>query len=149
MKRFIVAVVIVVSASVAALVGAPARGGTSTEVLRIYDPTGQVKTELTISDIVRSSALADRSIGGVPALVFALTKSGQGKLHVLTRGLARRGARLHRNQVFAIAIDGHVYSTPFIDYKVEPDGIPAGGSGMEMNVSSFALAKKLAFELRG
>ena len=148
MKRLTVAVVIVVSASLAALAGAPARGGTSAETLRIYDPTGQVKTELTISDIVRSSAMADRSVGGVPALIFTLTKSGQAKFHVLTRALARRGARLHRNQVFAIAIDGHVYATPFIDYKVEPDGIPAGPA-MEMNVSSFALAKKLAFELRG
>jgi hypothetical protein len=149
-KRITVAVVIVVSASLAALVGAPARGGTSAEVLRIYDPTGQVKTELTISDIVRSSAVADRSVGGVPALIFALTKSGQAKFHVLTRALARRGARLHKHQVFAIAIDGHVYSTPFIDYKVFPGGFPAAGSpDMEMNLSSFALAKKLAFELRG
>jgi hypothetical protein len=148
-QRLTVSVLLVVTASLAvAAWSAPARSVTSRQLLRIYDPTRQVKTELTISDVVRSSVLADRTVGGVPALAFTLTKAGAAKFHVLTRALARRGARLHRNQVFAIAIDGHVYATPFIDYKVDPDGIPAGPD-MEMNVSSYALAKKLAFELRG
>jgi hypothetical protein len=146
-KRLTVTALIVVSASLALLATSAAWGRTSQVALRIYDPSGQVKTEVTSADVVRSSVRASPGPGGA-VLSFDLTKQGASKFHTLTRALARRGARLHRRQAFAVEIGGKVFSRPWIDYRVNPDGLP-GDSGIEIDLSRLAVAQRLAKEILG
>lgn len=138
--------------AVAALVLAavlPCQGwaGRRTEI-RIYDPTGRVRTQLNASDIVRSSARALRGVGGSGAwLYFAFTKTGDAKFRALIRALSHRGGVLHRQQYLAFAIDGHVYSRGRIDDKEFPNGL-VGDSGFELQDLSLTLARRLAGLIR-
>lgn len=61
--------------------------GKSQVEFRVYDPTGVVRTEVTESDVVRSSVHALR-VGGSTTLYVGLTKIGASKFHTLTRALA-------------------------------------------------------------
>ena len=79
---------------------------------------------------------------------FELTGHGQESFLQLTRGLAQRGAKLHRVQHFAIAVRGRVYSRPFIDYRLSPDGLEANTGVVISNVPPSS-AKRLADVLRG
>lgn len=105
MRRFTVSMLAVSLALIASSAG---WAGNSRVEFRVYDPTGVVRTEVTGSDVVRSSVHAVR-VSGTVHLYGGLTKTGASKFQSLTRALARRGARLHRPQSFAVAIDGHVY----------------------------------------
>jgi preprotein translocase subunit SecD len=117
--------------------------------LRIYDADGHAKPELTLADIVRSSVRADFDPSSRQAvLFFAFTKPGDRKFHLLTRALARRGARLHRYQHFAFAVNGHVYTRPFIDYKAYPNGFATGSVGVSMSLPSVKVARRLAGLIR-
>jgi SecD/SecF fusion protein len=52
-------------------------------------------------------------------------------------------------QHFAIVLDGELKSTPYIDYKQNPDGIDPTGSGAEIsNIRSYGEAKDLAIVLK-
>jgi hypothetical protein len=63
--------------------------------------------------------------------------------------LARRGAELGKPQHFLLAIDGVVYMAPYIDYGVNPDGIPADNGIQFSGLGSLDEARKLADALRG
>jgi hypothetical protein len=115
---------------------------------RLFDPTGHVPAEVATADILRSAARAYPEPGGSAALFVQLTPRGASEFHALTRGLARRGARLHRRQSFVVTIDGHVYARPFVDYKASPDGLD-GRSGLELQGLKLATARRLAKEIRG
>lgn len=145
MKALTAAALLVLSISLATSAG---RAGTKQYELRIYDPTRQVKTEVTSAEVVRSSVRASRGPAGSGILDFALTKPGASRFLSLTRALARRGARLHRNQSFALAIGGRVFSRPFVDYRRFPGGLP-GNAGIEVQLPRLAAAQKLAKEIRG
>jgi hypothetical protein len=80
-------------------------------------------------------------------LHFRLTGQGATKFHALTRGLARRGARLRRNLAVAIEIDGRVRARPFVDYRLYPDGLD-GSQGIEVQLPR-ALARRFAKQIRG
>jgi hypothetical protein len=77
-----------------------------------------------------------------------LTARGQRRFRQLTRGLAHRGANLHRAQHFAIAVRGRVYSRPLIDYRLTPDGLDATQGVTISNVPQ-RMVKRLADVLRG
>ncbi len=52
-------------------------------------------------------------------------------------------------QHFAIVLDGELKSTPYIDYKQNPDGIDPSTGGAEVsNIASFSEAKNLALVLQ-
>jgi preprotein translocase subunit SecD len=79
---------------------------------------------------------------------FELTAHGQRTFLQLTRGLAHRGAKLHRVEHFAIAVRGRVYSRPSIDYRLTPDGLDTSPGVSIANVPP-NVAKRLADALRG
>ena len=90
--------------------------------------------------------------------------SGNKKFHEITRAEARRGQELSAAagqtgsdqatvqkfaQHFAIVLDGKLRSTPYIDYKQNPDGIDPSGGGAEIsNMQSIGEAKDLALVLK-
>lgn len=120
---------------------------TSRYELRVYDPTGRERTEITTADVVHSSVRVVRQSGRTASLFFYLTKTGAARFHILTRALARRGARLHRHQHFAVEVGGRVYVRPWVDYLTFPDGLP-GDSGIEMDGVPLATARRLARLIR-
>ena len=89
---------------------------------------------------------------------------GNRKFHDITRAEAQRGAGLaaaagqtssdpnvvqQYAQHFAIVLDGKLQSTPYIDYKQNPDGIDPSGGGAEIsNIQSIGQAKDLALVLK-
>jgi len=115
-------------------------------VLRIYDPAGEVKAEVGINDVVRSSARAFREPGGYAAVSFRLTARGVVKCNRLMRGLARRGARLRRAQRFVIEIDGEVRRI-VVDYRAYPDGVDCA-PGLRLTGLRLSLAQRLAKRIR-
>jgi preprotein translocase subunit SecD len=90
--------------------------------LRIYDPLGNVKGQVTESDVLRRTARASQEPDGSWSVTFRLTDEGEKEFHRLTRGLAKRGVRLHRPQRFRIEMNGRVESRSTIDYRIFPDG---------------------------
>ena len=115
--------------------------------LRIYDPAGHARVEVTDRDVVPSSVKTWRG-DGATNINFELTARGQRSFLRLTRSLARRGAKLHRAQHFAIAVRGRVYSRPFIDYRLTPGGLDAK-SGLSIANVPPSEAKRVANALRG
>jgi SecD/SecF fusion protein len=87
---------------------------------------------------------------------------GNKKFHDITRAEAQRGAALAAAagqtgadavqtyaQHFAIVLDGKLQSTPYIDYKQNPDGIDPSGGGAEIsNIATIGEAKDLALVLK-
>jgi hypothetical protein len=106
-----------------------------------------VKLELTTADVVPSSAQAQRLAGGSAVLYVGFTSKGAAKFCRLTRALARRGARLHRQQRFAVAVGFGIYVRPLVDYRASPDGL-CGAPGFEVQGMRLALARQLAQQIR-
>ena len=95
---------------------------------------------------------------------LGFTGKGAKKFHDITREEAQRGAAdaaaagqtgsdpntiQQFAQHFAIVLDGELQSTPYIDYKQNPDGIDPTGTGAEIsNISSIGEAKDLALVLQ-
>jgi hypothetical protein len=114
--------------------------------LRIYDPAQLVRATVTSADV--SYAHADTSPQTGQALVeLGLTARGVHSFCTLTRALAVRGARRHSFQHLAVAVDGHVYARPFIDYRANPRGL-CGSPAFEIAVATPALAHELAAEIK-
>jgi SecD/SecF fusion protein len=122
--------------------------------------------EATGKDLKLSGIQADISTQGQGNVVrLDFTGEGRSKFHAITRAEAQRGqiaanaagqtgsdlnTVLQFAQHFAIVLDGDLKSTPYIDYKQNPDGIdPVGGGGAEIsNIGSFGEAKDLALVLQ-
>ena len=128
------------------IVPAACGGSQSPVELRMYDPAGQVRSEVTLADVVRSSARATLARGVAPSLDFRLTNRGILRCDSLTRALARRGARLGLNQAVALEINGRVYARPTVDYRLYPDGLDCS-SGIEVALK-LKTAQRLASEIR-
>jgi hypothetical protein len=78
-----------------------------------------------------------------PIVLVQLTPAGREAFHDLTRTLAQRG-RGDDLQHLAIVIDDRVYSVPFIDGRITPDGID-GAEGTHISGSlTRAQARELA-----
>jgi hypothetical protein len=114
---------------------------------RIYDPSGSSKIEIGGIDIHRSTARVVRLVGSA-AVNLDLTQAGELKPCRLTRAVAQRGARFHRQQEIAIAIDGHVYARPRIDYRTSPRGL-CGSPAIEFAGQDLHTAQKLVRLIRG
>jgi SecD/SecF fusion protein len=121
--------------------------------------------EATGTDLKLSAIRADISTQGQGNVVqLGFTGKGADKFHKITREEAHRGALkaagagqdssdqqtvLQFAQHFAIVLDGELKSTPYIDYKQNPDGIDPTGTGAEIsNIQSFGEAKDLALVLQ-
>jgi hypothetical protein len=127
----------------------PALCGRPTQTdISIYDPTHHVKVELTSDDFVPSSARAEPQPGGSASLYVGFTSEGAAKFCRLTRDLARRGARLHREQHFAFAAGLAIYARPRVDHRANPEGI-CGAPGVEVSGMRPALARVVALGIRG
>jgi len=132
-----------------------------------YDPENAVKPvpEATGKDLQLSAIRADISTQGQGNVVqLGFTGEGAKKFHDITREEAQRGAAkataagqtgsdlntvVQFAQHFAIVLDGQLKSTPYIDYKQNPDGIDPTGTGAEIsNINSFGEAKDLALVLQ-
>ena len=128
-----------------------------------YDPPAI--PEATGEDLKLSDIAADISTQGQGNVVrLGFTGKGDTKFHDITRAEAQRGAALAAAagqtgsdqatvqqfaQHFAIVLDGQLQSTPFIDYKQNPDGIDPTGTGAEIsNIASIGEAKDLALVLQ-
>jgi SecD/SecF fusion protein len=128
-----------------------------------YDPPAV--PEATGEDLKLSDIAADISTQGQGNVVrLGFTSKGADKFHEITRDEAQRGAGLAAAagqtgsdpntiqqfaQHFAIVLDGQLQSTPYIDYKQNPDGIDPRGTGAEIsNIQSLGEAKDLALVLQ-
>jgi SecD/SecF fusion protein len=121
--------------------------------------------EATGADLKLSDIAADISTQGQGNVVrLGFTGKGATKFHEITRAEAIRGANAANAagqtgsdlntvqqfaQHFAIVLDGELRSTPYIDYKQNPDGIDPRGTGAEIsNIRSIGEAKDLALVLQ-
>jgi hypothetical protein len=134
-------------AALSAVLATAACGNSDRPELRIYDPTGRAKEEVTIADVVPSSARASRQPDGSAALSFSFTREGASKFHRLTRSLARRGAEVHRPQRVAIEINGRRH-TNVVDYRAFPNGLD-GSAGVQLAMLRLPDAQRLAADIRG
>jgi SecD/SecF fusion protein len=93
-----------------------------------------------------------------PVVLMQFTGAGKKAFHRITQREAQRGAvggdcnqgKPPPNvQHFAIVLDRQIQSTPYIDYCVNPDGIPGdNGAQIDMGGSGLGDAKKLALVLQ-
>ena len=132
-----------------------------------FDPEGNPPVpEATGGDLKLSDISADISTSGQGNVVrLGFTGEGAKKFHEITRNEAIRGSAAasaagqggsndlntitQYAQHFAIVLDGELKSTPYIDYKQNPDGIDPTGTGAEIsNITSFGEAKDLALVLQ-
>jgi SecD/SecF fusion protein len=132
-----------------------------------FDPRNKAHPvpEATGEDLKLSAIQA--TIGGAGrgnVVQLGFTGEGADKFHDITRQEAIRGANaaalagetssdintvIKYAQHFAIVLDGELQSTPYIDYKQNPDGINPSGGGAEIsNIESFGEAKDLALVLQ-
>ena len=119
-----------------------------TRTVRIFDPARQVKTALTLADLVPSTARVVRDpSSGSASLEFSFTSSGRIKFCTLTRGLVLRGTRVGVPQQMAFAVDGRTYARPTIDFKLFPHGL-CGTHGLQVYLKA-SLAQRLARVIRG
>jgi preprotein translocase subunit SecD len=119
------------------------------------DPTAKTvyvvgAPRLTSHDLDRTTIQADIAPEtGEPTVTAQLTQEGQRRFEALTRTLANRGATLGTPQHFLLVIDDDVYAAPYIDYRLNPDGIPAENGIQFSGLASLKETRKLAKALRG
>jgi len=128
------------------------------------NPTNPIP-EAAGGDLKLSAISAEIGTSGQGNVVrLGFTGKGAKKFHDITREEAIRGAGAASAagatgsdlntintyaQHFAIVLDGELKSTPYINYKENPDGIDPTGSGAEVsNIASFGEAKDLALVLQ-
>jgi hypothetical protein len=85
---------------------------------------------------IRDPRRATDPISGRQVINFAFTEPGRVRFQQLTLALARRGAAssLNRasddpaqhNQHFAVVAGGRIVALPFVDFRLNPDGLDAG-----------------------
>src|SRR6266576_6549614 len=102
----------VLAVPIAILATACSSSSRSSTGIRIFDPAGRVHQEVRSGDI--ASATVIRGSGRTRSVALVFTKPGVQRFDELTRLVAERGVREHRNQHFAVAVDGHVYARPYL-----------------------------------
>jgi SecD/SecF fusion protein len=126
----------------------------------VVNPNGP--PELTGSDLNEGGITADSSQDGQPEVVLAFTGRGSKEFQKITKAEYDRGQQVagfhgstgppaNQNYVQhnAIVLDGHLKSTPYIDYTDNSlsDGIAGGGATIS-NMGSIDAAQKLALVLQ-
>ncbi|MCW2977257.1 MAG: secD [Actinomycetia bacterium] len=116
--------------------------------------------EMNGRDLVASGTRADFGQNGGPIVTLQFTNHGSNQFQKITRDEAQRGQTAfdlagkqgdYRNyaQHFAIVLDGQLESTPFIDFKQNPDGIAGPNAEIDLGQGgSIAEAKNLALILQ-
>jgi SecD/SecF fusion protein len=115
--------------------------------------------EMTGNQLKLSGTRADiDTTTNQPVVLMQFTGAGKKAFHEITRREAQRGALggdcnagkpPPNSQHFAIVLDRQIQSTPYIDYCVNPDGIPGdNGAQIDMGGSGLGDAKKLALVLQ-
>jgi SecD/SecF fusion protein len=116
--------------------------------------------EMTGGDLVLSGTRADFGTGNQPVVLLQFTGHGSSQFQKITREEAQRGALkytqagqqgdpLNFTQHFAIVLDGQLESTPYIDFKRNPDGIAGPNAEIDLGQGgSFQEAKDLALVLQ-
>jgi SecD/SecF fusion protein len=115
--------------------------------------------EMTGRDLVLSGTRADFGQGGNPIVTLQFTNHGSSQFQKITREEANRGQTKfdlagksgdYKNyaQHFAIVLDQQLESTPFIDFKQNPDGIPGPNAEIDLGGGSIGEAKSLALVLQ-
>jgi SecD/SecF fusion protein len=145
--------------------GAGAAGGGTYYYLMKYYPNGQPNgggpvPEMNGNDLVLSGTRADFGQNGQPVVLLQFTNHGSGQFHKITREEAQRGNvkygaaggqgdYLNYVQHFAIVLDQELKSTPYIDFKRNPDGIPGPNAEIDLGQGgSIGEAKDLALILQ-
>ena len=122
-------------------------------------PNGASTPEMTGNDLVLSGTRADFGTSGQPVVLLQFTGHGSNVFQKITRAEADRGALKYNAagrqgnyqnyaQHFAIVLDQKLESTPYIDFKQNPDGIPGPNAEIDLNGGSFQEAKDLALVLQ-
>ena len=116
--------------------------------------------EMTGNDLVLSGTRADFGPTGGPVVLLQFTNHGSNVFQKITKAEAQRGSfRFQRAgsqgdytnyaQHFAIVLDGQLESTPYIDFKQNPDGIPGPNAEIDLgNGGTIGQAKDLALVLQ-
>jgi SecD/SecF fusion protein len=116
--------------------------------------------EMTGADLVLSGTRADVGQAGGYVVLLQFTNHGSDQFQKITREEADRGSLkynaagrqgdyLNYVQHFAIVLDQQLESTPYIDFKRNPDGIPGPNAEIDLGTnSSFKEAKDLALVLQ-
>ncbi|MGI9099298.1 MAG: SecDF P1 head subdomain-containing protein [Solirubrobacteraceae bacterium] len=91
---------------------------------------------------LRNPRRATDPVTGRPVVLFEFTEPGRVRFQQLTRTMARRGAAssLQRikddpsvhNQHFAVVLDRQIVTTPFVDFRLNPDGLD-GRAGAQLS----------------
>jgi SecD/SecF fusion protein len=147
-------------------IGAAAASPTGTYYyLMKYYPDGQPNgegpvPEMTGRDLVLSGTRADFGQTGGPIVTLQFTNHGSDQFQKITkaeadRGKLRFGAAGQQGdptnyaQHFAIVLDGQLESTPYIDFKQNPNGIPGPNAEIDLGPGgSIKEAKDLALVLQ-
>jgi len=116
--------------------------------------------EMTGGDLVLSGTRADFGQTGQPVVLLQFTNHGSDQFQKITREEADRGKLRftstgsqgdYKNYVqhFAIVLDGQLESTPYIDFKQNPDGIAGPNAEIDLGAGgSMKEAKDLALVLQ-
>jgi SecD/SecF fusion protein len=116
--------------------------------------------EMTGRDLVLSGTKADFGPNGGPIVTLQFTNHGSNQFQKITREEAQRGQARYNlagkqgdptnyAQHFAIVLDGQLQSTPYIDFKQNPDGIPGPNAQIDMGQGgTFKDAQNLALVLQ-
>ncbi|MDQ3822743.1 MAG: protein translocase subunit SecD, partial [Actinomycetota bacterium] len=122
-----------------------------------HDPNAGIP-EMTGDDLVLSGTRQDFDTGtSEPIVTMQFTDDGEDKFARITAEEARRG-KIYTNlyggggedvfQHFAIVLDNEIQSTPYIDFRQNPNGI-AGGNGAQITgIGSLKEARDLALVLQ-
>lgn len=110
------------------------------------------------SDISNPRQRIDAGSGGAPIVTFEFTANGAKAFAKVTRTIARRGARkagavpgqssADANQHFAIVLDDHIVSVPYIDFRANPRGIDGSTGSQIQGGFTILTARQLASILR-
>ncbi len=115
---------------------------------------------MTGRDLVLSGTKADFGQAGNPIVTLQFTNHGSNQFQKITREEAQRGQARYNlagkqgdptnyAQHFAIVLDGQLQSTPYIDFKQNPDGIPGPNAQIDMGQGgTFKDAQNLALVLQ-
>jgi SecD/SecF fusion protein len=122
--------------------------------------TGNTIPEMTGADLVLSGTRADFGTNGGPIVTLQFTNHGSSEFQKITRDEAQRGQTKYDlggkqgdpttyAQHFAIVLDGQLESTPYIDFKQNPQGIAGPNAEIDLGQGgSITEAKNLALILQ-
>jgi SecD/SecF fusion protein len=122
--------------------------------------TGNTIPEMTGGDLVLSGTRADFGTNGGPIVTLQFTNHGSSEFQKITRDEAQRGQTKYDlggkqgdpttyAQHFAIVLDGQLESTPYIDFKQNPQGIAGPNAEIDLGQGgSITEAKNLALILQ-